>query len=422
MSTEEPTRRPRGTAASEGVRKRHARSCTSAAAACNCSPSWEASAWSPRDGKRVYRSFPTKAAAKAWRADATVAIKQGRMKAASKLTLRAAWDAWSTGAEEGTIRTRSGDVFKPSTLRGYRAAMRGGGPIMLALGARKLSSITRQDVAALVARHLADGADPSTVRNAIMPLRVLFRRAISDGEITVNPVTGIELPAVRGRRDRIASPEEAVRLIAALPLEDRAVWSTAMYGGLRAGELMALRWSDIDLAAGVIRVERAYDPKGGGQFVEVKSRAGQRKVPITAVLREALLDHKLRPGLIRPAIPDGDGHWLICEPDSDVLAFARRDGRPFSGTALRDRARRAWKAAGLDPIGLHECRHTFASVWIAAGVGAKALSTFMGHANVAITLDRYGHLLPGSEVEAAGLVDAFLARADTASRLSALDG
>jgi len=86
----------------------------------------------------------------------------------------------------------------------------------------------------------------------------------------------------------------------------------------------------------------------------------------------------------------------------EALAFARDDGRPYSGTALRDRAPRAWKAAGLNPITPHECRHTCASVWIAAGVNIKALSTYMGHANIAITLDRYGHLMPGSEDEALG--------------------
>jgi len=76
-----------------------------------------------------------------------------------------------------------------------------------------------------------------------------------------------------------------------------------------------------------------------------------------------------------------------------------------------NRARRAWKAAGLEPVTLHECRHTFASLMIAAGVNAKALSTYMGHATISITLDRYGHLMPGNEAEAAGLLDAYLDRA-----------
>ena len=74
-----------------------------------------------------------------------------------------------------------------------------------------------------------------------MPLRAIFRRAVSRGEVAVNPTTGLELPAVRGRRDRIASPEEAAALLAALPEEERPLWATALYAGLRRGELMALR-------------------------------------------------------------------------------------------------------------------------------------------------------------------------------------
>jgi len=78
---------------------------------------------------------------------------------------------------------------------------------------------------------------------------------------------------------------------------------------------------------------------------------------------------------------------------------------------VRRRALAAWIRAGLEPIGLHEARHTFASLMIAAGVNAKALSTYMGHANIAITLDRYGHLMPGNEEQAAGLLDAYLSTA-----------
>ncbi len=81
-----------------------------------------------------------------------------------------------------------------------------------------------------------------------------------------------------------------------------------------------------------------------------------------------------------------------------------------------------WQAAGLDPIGMHECRHTFASLMIAADVNAKALSTYMGHSNISITYDRYGHLMPGNESEAAALVDAYLERANTKARLATLDG
>jgi integrase len=114
-------------------------------------------------------------------------------------------------------------------------------------------------------------------------------------------------------------------------------------------------------------------------------------VPIAAALRDHLVEHKLAAGR-----------------EGGQLLFGRTPSDPFGGKALQDRADMTWKEAGLARITPHECRHTFASLMIAAGVNAKALSTFMGHANIAITLDRYGHLMPGSEAEAAGLLDAYL--------------
>ena len=80
----------------------------------------------------------------------------------------------------------------------------------------------------------------------------------------------------------------------------------------------------------------------------------------------------------------------------------------FQPTSIANRARRAWKDAGLEPITLHEARHTFASMMIAAGVNAKALSTYMGHATIAITLDRYGHLMPGNEAASAHQLQTYL--------------
>jgi integrase len=77
-------------------------------------------------------------------------------------------------------------------------------------------------------------------------------------------------------------------------------------------------------------------------------------------------------------------------------------------TVTARQALAAWRAAELEPIGLHECRHSYASLMIPAGANAKALSSYMGHSSVTITLDRYGHLMPGNELEAAGRLDAYL--------------
>jgi integrase len=291
-----------------------------------------------------------------------------------------------------------------------------------------LSEIHRADVQAFADRLLAEDLDPSTIRNILMPLRVIYRRALEDGLVAVNPTEKLRLPAVRGTRDRIASPSEASTLLAALPVGDGALWATAMYAGLRRGELAALRWEDVDLAAGVIRVERSWDVKDG--VIEPKSESGRRTVPIASVLRDFLVGHKLQAGR------------------SGGLVFGRTSEVPFGPTGVRKRAESAWRRrrlecarelaqaagyefdalaetdrepfldqAGFEPITLHECRHTFASLMIGAGVNAKALSSYMGHSSITITLDRYGHLMPGNEDEAAELLDAYLKRAETKARL-----
>lgn len=357
---------------------------------CTCSPTYRASVWSARDGKLIHKSFRAdRAAAVVWLEDAAVALRHGTLRASTRVTLREAADAWLVGARAGTIRNRSGDPYKPSVLRGYEQALRL--RILPELGGARLSEITRIDLQDLVDRLLAAGATPSTIRNTFLPLRAIYRRAVSRGEAVVNPTANLELPAVRGRRERIASPGEAEALLLALPPEHRAIWATAVYAGLRLGELQALRWEDVKLSDGLIRVERSWDPEAG--VIAPKSRAGIRTVPLAPVLRAHLVEHRAR------------------ERRLAGLVFGRGAERPFSPSTLANRAQRAWQAAGLAPIGLHECRHTFASFMIAAGVNAKALQTFMGHSSVTITYDRYGHLMPGSEDEASLLLTAYLERA-----------
>jgi integrase len=97
--------------------------------------------------------------------------------------------------------------------------------------------------------------------------------------------------------------------------------------------------------------------------------------------------------------------------DSTTGLFFGEGEQPFNRDALVARPEKAWTAAGLEPIGLHEARHTCASIFIAAGVNVKALSAYLGHASITITLDRYGHLMPGNEDEAVALVDDYLERA-----------
>ena len=386
----------------EGVRIRHSRSCQARdGGACECSPSFEAAAYAKRDGKKIRKSFGSVAEARKWRTAMLKLAHDGGLRAPSATTFREAAELWLAEARVGAIRTKSGDRYKPSALRGYEQALRI--RLLPSLGAHRLSDLTRSDLQRLVSGWQEAGLSPSSIRNTINAVRAIYRSAdlLVDGAIPASPTLGLRLPAVRGRRERIASPDEATRLLQALPAKDRALWATALYAGLRLGELRALDWEHVDLAAGTITVERSYDPKAG--YVEPKSRAGRRRVPVPSVLREALIHHKL------------------LTSRATGLVFGRSAEAPFGPSSVNLRAARAWSEAGLESIGLHECRHTCASYFIAAGINAKTLSTFLGHASITTTLDRYGHLFPGSEAEAAGLLDAYLARADSASRIAQLE-
>lgn len=108
-------------------------------------------------------------------------------------------------------------------------------------------------------------------------------------------------------------------------------------------------------------------------------------------------------------------HFVLRDHPNDGLLFpsANNPAWPTDAGILRRRTHARWKKMGLKPLGFHEGRHTYASIAIAAGLNAKTPSTYLGHATITITLDRYGHLMPGSEVEARAMLDAYLDRPDT---------
>jgi integrase len=399
----------------EGIEIRHAKQCRSQEGKrCNCEPSYRASVWSRRDRKLVRRTFATQAAAKRWRRQAAAAVDAGTITASAPTTLATAAQEFLEKARAGVIHNRSGDPYKPAAIRAYdqnlrrvgilqdEAAAIGRWPFVPeGLGRRRLADVRRRDLQDLVEALKAGGLAPSTVTSALLPVRVIYRRALQRGEVQINPTVGLALPAVRRSEIRVASPSEAADLLSVLSTSDAPLWATAMFAGLRRGELKALAWKNVDLAGGRIRVVSGWDDVEGE--IPPKSREGRRVVPVTPALRGILRAHRLRQGR------GGEGY-----------VFGLAADHPFGYTNVRKRAISAWTGCGLQPITMHECRHSFASYMIAAGVNAKALSRYMGHASIVITLDLYGHLMPGNEDEAADLLDAYLARSDAGARLAAL--
>ncbi len=189
-----------------GIVKRHSKLCrTHHGQSCNCVVSYEAWVYSSRDGRKLRRTFSSYAEARSWRADAKRQIDHGALRAPSQQTLREAATAWLEGAERGEVRNRSGDPYKPSTLRGYRQALEE--RILPLIGGEKLSAITTYDLQLLVDRWHAENDSASTLRNTIKPLQAIYRRAKSRGGLLDQPdpesgAAGAETPQGRDRRSR----------------------------------------------------------------------------------------------------------------------------------------------------------------------------------------------------------------------------
>jgi integrase len=268
-------------------------------------------------------------------------------------------------------------------VRGYERGLR---RVKADLGHYPLAELRRADVQRFVDE--LEGA-ASTVRNTLDPLRSIYRHAVKRERVAVNPTVDLDMPHDRAEEMRIVSRPDATKLLEALPELERGFWATALYAGLRSGELRALRWSDVDLEARLIHVRRSWDD--GVEEVEPKTAGSRRRVPIVPRLAKALERH-------REITERGDGE----------LVFGRTGSAPAERSTIRRRARAAWKAAELEPITVHQCRHTCASFLIAAGANANALSVVLGHASISITFDRYGHLMKGGEDEVGRLLDQYL--------------
>jgi len=217
---------------------------------CNCTPSFRAKVTDP-DGKRhTSPRFSSLAAAKNWRTDTLAQLNRGTCVAPPSTTFREAAADFLDGVKVGRTLNRNGRPYKPSVVRDYEADLRR--HVLDELGDKRLCDVRRGDLMALIENMVEDGLAPSTIRNALDPVRRIFRRAVQREMIPISPCQELELPRGTGKRDCVASPREAAQLVAALPEEKRAQWATGLYAGLRMGELRGLRCCDVDLTANVL--------------------------------------------------------------------------------------------------------------------------------------------------------------------------
>jgi integrase len=312
--------------------------------------------------------------ARAARAEVVAKLARGERVAPSRFTLQEIAGTW----------LGSQTHLRPRTLDRYETVLRL--HVMPRLGRQRASSICEDDVVSLMAQMRTQGLSGATIRKTVMVLGRVLGHATRRGLIPANPVSRLERgerPAVERREMRFLERGEMAALLHAVSDTYRPLLATAIFTGLRLGELLGLTWAEIDFTSGVIHVRKQLDRDG--QRLDPKTPAAIRDVVMMPTLSRVVKNHKeaaFARGLAKP----GD------------FVFTSRVGGPMH---YRNVSRRgldtAAKLAGLNGNGrprfrFHDLRHTFASLLIAEGANVVFVSRQLGHASPEVTLRVYAHL------------------------------
>ena len=274
-----------------------------------------------------------------------------------------------------------------------------------ALGSVPLKDVTLAKIQSVYDAMTARGLSGSTVRCLHDVVRMSLAAAVRQGLIARNPAVDVLLPAKARRIPKHWSGVDARRFLAAIGTEpDAAQWTTLLYTGMRVGELLALRWQDVDLIAGSARIVRTVTVDRDGREViaeGAKSRASNRTVPLVGPCLTALKAHQA--ALKARRLKAGPA-WV----EHDIV-FPGPLGAPLRRRSASSRFASLVERHGLPALSPHGLRHSCATLLLEDGVHPKIVSELLGHSSIAVTLDVYGHVGEGLKRAAAERLDAFLA-------------
>jgi integrase len=323
-------------------------------------------AWTERG--RPPAGYYTKRTAEAWLREVLDEARRGTLPGMLRtgVTFADAAAEWLRFIEEDRER-------KPSTLRDYRSALNA--HLLPAFGAEPIEAITA-DVIERWRRSLT-GLSNRSKNKLLIQLHGIFRRAQMVWGLPVNPLARVEKHPMRPSGDiQVFSPEEVWALVrAAASEQDGTLYLTAAFTGLRMGELLALRWRDVDFAGATIRVRASW----AGRSLTTPKSGKVRSVPMAPDVASALAQLGRRV------------HWV----GDDDLVFAVEAGTYLDGSALRRRYKAALERAALRSLRFHDLRHTFGTRMIAKA-DIRRVQEWMGHADIQTTM-RYLHYAPHAE-------------------------
>ena len=342
------------------------------------------------DGKRRYVSGKNKEEARKALREARSGADQGIVFDAESLRVGEYLDRWLSDSVRDTVRQRTYERYE-SIVRVH---------IKPAFGRNKLKSLTPNHVRTLYRKKLDSGLASRTVNYIHTTLHKALKDAVSDGLVPRNAAS-VKAPRPGKPEIRPLSPDQARKLIAtAHEAGDRfdALYVLALHCGLREGELLGLRWDDVDFSGptATVHVRRTLsETRTGHKFEKPKNGKG-RSVKGSQKATESLRSHHARQGEERLRV---GSLWQ----DND-LVFPTTTGTTKSGTNLTGRHfKPLLKRAELPAIRLHDLRHTCATILLMAGKHPKFVQELLGHASISITLDTYSHVIEGMD---GGLADA----------------
>jgi integrase len=278
------------------------------------------------------------------------------------------------------------------------------------LGDIPLDALRKAHIDRMVNWIIASGRlSPASLYQVVAVLRAALNTAIKEQLISFNPVVQVELPEIPQTERPVWTPAQALQFLE-YACEDRyvAAYRIVLLGGLRRGEVCALRWSDINWDTGKIRVERGLVYLAG-ELTEQPTKTGRtRVVALDAETVEALRQHRKAQAADRLAAANA---WH----DGDYI-FARADGSPVQPKTLSYRFQVLAREAGLPEIRLHDGRHMSATWGLIAGENILVTSKRLGHARPQITQQLYQHVLDGMQEQAAERRAALLTRPGAGSR------